>query len=70
MTNPFLLGYLINEDGREFCTVYEMGSIFDYTDFNNGDVWDQEREMTREDFQKLVEEGSARPVKFNHINRK
>lgn len=60
MTTPFLLGFLLNEEGQQYGCIYLAGTIDDYSDFGQGDVWNQEREMTREEFEDLVKMGFAK----------
>lgn len=55
-----ILGFLLSANGTEFCTVYLKGTIKDYSDFNRGDVWNQDCEMTNQEFEKLVQNGWAR----------
>jgi hypothetical protein len=61
-----ILGFLVNENGSEYCTVYLKGTIDDYSDFNQGDIFNQETEMTNDEFEKLVQNGWARKVKFEN----
>ena len=61
-----ILGFLLNENGTEYSTVYLKGSINNYSDFNQGDVWNQETEMSIQEFENLVQNGWARKVKFEN----
>jgi hypothetical protein len=54
-----ILGYLINEYGTTYSTVYLLGT---HEPENAGDVWNQEDVMTEERFDSLVSEGWARAI--------
>lgn len=59
-TTPIKLGFLVNEGGEAYGTVYLSGTGAVITP--DQDVWEQDCEMTQEEFQKNVQEGWARAL--------
>lgn len=63
-----LLGQFCNQDGHNYCDVYDEGKLSDAAiDIlaeqydNNSDLWRQYHVCTAEYFEQCVENGSARP---------
>lgn len=58
--NPKILGYLINDWGQTYGTIYlkGTGAIID----SSQDVWNQDCEMSEEEFCEYLKRGHARAL--------